>query len=290
MRLISRTARETRTLPAEFGGLAEEFHASIRNPSYSKWFYKAHETHYADWVQRLVREAPLHIEGVPRIALPDPDPGLLEMSVGRAIAARRSGRSYSATPLSPVQLSTLLYTAVGVRPTESGAAARGMLQRNVTNSGNLGSVEIYPIVFGVESIAPGIFHFDSVCHDLAVLHHGHFRRWMREVVLFQLEFAEAAVALVLTSAFGRLKAKYGPRGYRLGLFDIGHVSENLYLIATALGLEACATAGFIDEILDSTLNLDGLDTATSLVVLVGQPAEENAQTVSTRGLGFHPTR
>jgi SagB-type dehydrogenase family enzyme len=158
------------------------------------------------------------------------------------------------------------------------------LRRNVTNSGNLGSVEVYPVILAVDGVDPGIYHFDSVHHDLALLHRGMFRTWLREVVFFQLEFADAAMALVLTSAFGRLKAKYGPRGYRLGLFDVGHVSENVYLIATGLGLEVCATAGFVDEVMDSTLGVDGLETATSLVVLVG-PSPDPSRARSGSGPG-----
>ena len=69
--------------------------------------------------------------------------------------------------------------------------------------------------------------------------------------------------------------KYSLRGYRFGLLDVGHVSQNLYLVASALGLQVCATAGFIDDVLDSALGLDGLDVASMLMVLVGgRPAAE----------------
>lgn len=84
----------------------------------------------------------------------------------------------------------------------------------------------------------------------------------------------AAVALVLTSAIGRLQAKYGTRGYRFGLFDVGHVSEDIYLAGTGLGLQVCATAGFIDEEVDRTLGLDGLERATMLVLLIGPASSE----------------
>lgn len=253
------------------GASDEQYHVATRNARVSKRFHKAHETHYEPWVQRLVAEAALHVEAVPRQGLPDADPGLIAMPLGEAIRRRKSGRIYGASPISCVQLATLLRTAIGVRKAADNASGGGMIHRNVTNSGNLGSVEIYPIALNVAKITPGIYHFDSVHHDLALLHAGRFATWLREYVLFQNEFADAAAALVLTSAFGRLKAKYGPRGYRLGLFDIGHVSQNIYLIATALGLEVCATAGFVDEVLDRTLGLDGLDTASSLVLLIGNP-------------------
>jgi len=259
--------------PADRVADDEQYHVATRNARISKQFHKAHETHYEPWVQRLVAEAALHVDAVPREPLPAPDPGLLEMSLGAAIRARRSGRMYGDAPLSPSHLATLLTGALGVREPADASIPGGMIRRNVTNSGNLGSVEIYPILLKVAQIPPGIYHFDSVHHDLALLHRGLFAPWLGTCVLFQQEFAAAAAALVLTSAFGRLKAKYGPRGYQLGLFDVGHVSQNIYLIATALGLEVCATAGFVDEVLDRALGLDGLDTAASLVLLIGHPRQ-----------------
>jgi SagB-type dehydrogenase family enzyme len=78
-----------------------------------------------------------------------------------------------------------------------------------------------------------------------------------------------AVVLVFTCAFGRLSAKYGPRSYRLGYLDVGHASAQGYPAATALGLHACASAGFIDEAVDALLGIDGLDTASVLVQAVG---------------------
>ena len=253
----------------EFGSLDEQYHVSTRNSSFTKHCYKAHETHYSPWVQQLVADAPLHKDGLPRTSLPDPALDLLQMSIGEALMRRRSGRAYGSESLRAVELSTLLCTAMGVHRTHDVSSTTITHRRSVTNSGNLGSVEVYPIVLKVDEVPPGIYHFDSVRHDLASIHRGFFQDWLRELVLYQLEFADAAVAFVLTSAFGRLKAKYGPRGYRLGLLDVGHLSENVYLIATALGLEVCATAGFVDEELDTVLGLDGLDTAASLVLLVG---------------------
>jgi SagB-type dehydrogenase family enzyme len=263
---------EAQTLDPAHGSPEEQYQVTIRNTSFTKRCFKAHETHYSPWVQQLVADAPLHRDDVARVPLPEPSLESLEMSIGEALVRRRSGRLYGTAGLSQSDLSTLLCMALGVHGARDVAAGRAAYRRTVTNSGNLGSVEAYPVVLNVDGVAPGIYHFDSVRHDLALLSAGVFRDWLRELVLFQLEFAEAAVAIVLTCAYGRLKAKYGPRGFRLGLLDIGHVSENVYLLATALGLAVCATAGFVDEELDRALGLDGLNTGASLVLLVGPTA------------------
>ena len=267
----------TTVLPSEFDDPAEAYQIAVRNQSYSRSFAKAHETHYAPWIQQLVADAPLHVQSGERIALPqEPEP--LTMPIGQAITKRRSGRTYGSEGLSALQLGTLLTLAGGLQQPAVAAQSNGSLHRNVPNSGNLGSVEIYPVIMRADGIRPGIYHFDSVQHDLALMHSGHFATWLRELVLFQLEFADAAVALVLTSAFGRLKAKYGPRGYRLGLLDVGHVSQSVYLLATSMGLQVCATAGFIDEALETALALDGIDTAVSLLILLGTTPHSDAVT------------
>lgn len=245
---------------------AEAYQMASRNLSVAKRLYKANDTQYDHWIQQLVVEAPLHLDGRPRVPLPPPDINLLRMPLGEVISRRRSGRSYGGGALSGQELVTLLAASAGVRETEQSPS---MYRRNVANSGNLGSVELYPIILRANGIEPGFYHFDSVHHDLAVISRGHYAVWLRELALFQVEFAAAAAAVVVTSAYGRLTAKYGVRGYKLALLDVGHVSQNFYLCATALGLDACATAGFVDEAINGALGIDGMETGASLVLLVG---------------------
>jgi SagB-type dehydrogenase family enzyme len=249
-------------LDAHLGRLAEEYHVASRNQSAFKNNHRAHQVHYEPHIQELVRGAPLRLDAAERFVLPRPSP--VSMSLEEAILSRSSGRRFAPRPLAAADLAALLHLANGMRP-----SAQGEPRRNAPSSGNLGSVEIFPIVLDVAGIDPGIYHFDTVAHELAQLTPGSFRAWLRERVFYQLEFAEAAVALVLTSAIGRLAVKYGQRAYRLSMLDVGHVSENIYLVGTALGLEACATAGFIDDELDAALGLDGVDAASMLVLLIG---------------------
>ena len=81
---------------------------------------------------------------------------------------------------------------------------------------------------------------------------------------------EGADLVILAGDVARLKAKYGERGYRLSLIDVGHVSQTVYLICTALGLQVCATAGFIDREADRAFNLDGLGQAIFLALAIGR--------------------
>jgi SagB-type dehydrogenase family enzyme len=246
--------------------LAATLHIATRNPSLYKRHRAGYDIHFDPEVQRLVSQGPLRISSGVRVPLPAP--ARIEMSLGESITTRVSGRAYGDEPITLTTLATLLYHINGVRRVDRFDGWQNY-RRNVPNSGNLGSVELFPIILNVEALEPGVYHFDSVAHELVELHLGDYAQWLRDDVLYQVEFSSAAVVLVFTCAFGRLSAKYGPRSYRLGYLDAGHASGQGYLAATALGLHVCASDGFIDEALDALLGIDGLDTASVLVQMIG---------------------
>lgn len=246
--------------------LAATLHIATRNLSLHKRYRAAYDIHFDPEVQRLVSQAPLRISNGVRIPLPAPT--RIDMSLGESITTRISDRTYGDEPIALTTLATLLHHVNGVRRVDRFDGWQSY-QRNVPNSGNLGSVEVFPIVLKVAALKPGVYHFDSVAHELVELQLGDYTQWLRDEVLYQIEFSGAAVVLVFTCAFGRLSAKYGPRSYRLGYLDVGHASGQGYLAATALGLHVCASAGFIDEALDGLLGIDGLDTASVVVQLIG---------------------
>lgn len=253
------------------GTLAAQYHDASRNNSALRHVLSGHQVHYDPDILKLAAEAPLQMPDAQRTALPSPR-GLATMSLEHAIQHRRSRRDFDHRCLKASDLSAMLYFANGVR-SQSTNGHHTVHWRNVPSSGNLGSIELYPIILDVEGIEPGIHHFDTVSHDLALLKKGHFGRWLEHCVLYQSEFSRASVALVVTASFGRLGRKYGPRAYRLAHLDAGHVSAHCYLVATALGLSVCATAGFIEAELDSAIGLDEGDSASLLVILLGPGSE-----------------
>ncbi len=80
----------------------------------------------------------------------------------------------------------------------------------------------------------------------------------------------AAAILVPTSWFSKLKFKYKKRGYRYGFLDAGHVSENAYLVATALDLACCGICGFIDDEVNSLIGVNGLDESSVYLLALGE--------------------
>ncbi len=250
-------------MPNQFG--FEDFHIASKNSAAFKYVLTSHKLHYDPRIVTLQIEAPLHLASTRYIELTVPT-GLPDKGVRETIVSRTSSRAFGSLAISEKQLSIVLFHANGVQQTSRSDV---IYKRNVPNSGNLGSVEIFPIVLNVEDIESGIYHYDSVLHRLSLLNEGCFVDRLRDEILFQPEFSDAAVVLVLTSAIGRLAEKYGQRGYRLGLLDVGHVSQNLNLVSTSLDLNVCSTAGFIDDSIEMLLGIDGLQRCVLLMVAVG---------------------
>lgn len=70
-------------------------------------------------------------------------------------------------------------------------------------------------------------------------------------------------------SFQRTRWKYHERTYRYVLTEVGHLGQNVYLAATALGLGVCCIGAFFDEPLNQLLAIDGEAEAALYLITVG---------------------
>jgi SagB-type dehydrogenase family enzyme len=192
--------------------------------------------------------------------------------------SRRSHRDYRGLGLTRSDFDALLHTACGV----TGAmpwAGREVKLRAYPSSGALYAVEIYPIVFRVEGLEPAVFHYRPVDNVLEVVRPaidpglvvGAALPVEREMV------AGAAVLFCLAGRFPRHERKYGEGGYRMLVAEAGHISQNLVLAATALGLSARPFGGVFDDLLNHDLGLRGAEEQFLLGVLVGHTGDSRRE-------------
>jgi SagB-type dehydrogenase family enzyme len=59
--------------------------------------------------------------------------------------------------------------------------------------------------------------------------------------------AKAPVSVVITSEYSRITSKYGERGVRYAMIEAGHVAQNIFLQAEALGMGAGIVGAFHDK-------------------------------------------
>jgi len=190
-----------------------------------------------------------------------------EASLRRAIEGRRSVREYSGTPLTLEELSWLLWCTQGVRQ----VAGRNVTLRNVPSAGARHAFETYVLVNRVEGLRPGIYRFLAIGHKLAEVEMGgSMAERVSAACLGQRFVMGSAATFILTAVPYRMTWRYMERGYRYMHIDAGHVCQNLYLAAEAIGGGVCAIGAFNDDELNRLLKLDGEEQFAIYVATVGK--------------------
>jgi SagB-type dehydrogenase family enzyme len=185
------------------------------------------------------------------------------LSVAEAIPKRRSERDFTGKPISLLELSQLLYYAYGITSLREGLRA-------APSAGALYPIEIYPVANSVEGLDRGIYRYSPQEHSLTLRRKGDFRREMVQCALEQDMFAQASVVFILSAVFKRSERKYRGRAQRYILLEAGHISQNIYLVATSLGLGACAVGAFSDDDFNHMLGIDGKEEGVLYLMLVGK--------------------
>ncbi|MDH7500454.1 MAG: SagB/ThcOx family dehydrogenase, partial [candidate division NC10 bacterium] len=182
------------------------------------------------------------------ISLPKPsEKG--RISVEQAIQGRRTIRHFQDHPLTLDQLGQLLWAGQGI--TDKGSYHR----RAAPSGGALYPLDLYAIVGKerVTGLKAGIYRYVPERHCLMEVSPGDRRESVARGSLGQMWMAEAPVIFAVVAEYQRITRKYGERGVRYALIEVGHVGQNLFLQAEALGLGAGIVGAFEDQEIASLL-------------------------------------
>jgi SagB-type dehydrogenase family enzyme len=185
------------------------------------------------------------------IALPSPA-HRGKVSVEEALKARRTHRSFQPRPLTLNQFSQILWAAYGVTDRKYGS-----FLKTAPSAGALYPLDIYGVVGqgGVETLAPGIYHFFPENHAVELLKQGDLRAEVARNALQQMWMAKAPLMLIITGEYNRSSIKYGPRGVTYTHIEAGHVGQNIFLQAEAIGLKAGIVGAFNNRSVVTTMGL-----------------------------------
>ncbi|MFI5341989.1 MAG: SagB/ThcOx family dehydrogenase [Candidatus Methylomirabilales bacterium] len=192
-----------------------------------------------------------------RKPIPLPAPKTIRLgslSVREAIDQRRTLRAYSRVPLNLEELSYLLWCTQGVQQIVPGFKT----MRTVPSAGARHAFETYLCVNNVSGLTPGLYRFLALDHALIEQDpRSDFADRLAEACLGQETVKTCAATFLWTAVVYRMTYRYGERGYRYLYLDAGHVCQNLYLAAEAIGCGVCALAAFSDDDVNRLLGLDG---------------------------------
>jgi len=172
------------------------------------------------------------------------------MSVEEALASRRSVREYSSQPLTLEHLSQLMWAAQGITLPRWGF-------RTAPSAGATYPLEIYIVAGegGVSGLAAGVYLYDLKSNSLISRIEGDRRSQLSIAALDQEWVAYARINIVIAAVFDRTTERYGERGVRYVYMEAGHVSQNIYLQATVLGLATVTIGAFYDEQVQRVLGM-----------------------------------
>lgn len=185
------------------------------------------------------------------------------------IQSRASSRVYQKLPITIRDVSALLKYGCGNTHLMEGDDGRH--HRAAPSAGARFPIEAYLLVLcQSEGLGAGVYHYRIREHKLEVLQLRSFDiNEVRELLTYEWAW-EASAVIFLTAVFGRTEEKYGIRGYRYVLLEAGHITQNICLISTALGINVCPLAGTRDEKVESLLGIDGISESLVYSVALGR--------------------
>lgn len=225
----------------------------LKNENWEKWEILQRPQKLGLPPPRLQKPAP---PGAPLFDLIAPQ----ELSLGRmplleAITNRRSHRDFSGAGLSLEEFSFLLWVTQGVQEVSyDGASSR----RTVPSAGARHPFESYILVKKVAGLPSGLYRYLGLEHQICLLRTIESTTALEQDGDWQID-AQDALMFFWTIIPARTEWRYSILSHKMIAMEAGHICQNLYLAATAIGAGVCAIGAFSQAKVDAFLGVDGSD-------------------------------
>lgn len=188
------------------------------------------------------------------------------------LEGRRTHRDFEDRPVDLDRFADMLhYCFAPLRFVDAGPM--GVMQlRAAASGGARHETTAFAVVWNVDGITPGLYHYDDIRHGLVPLAPSVSREELERITFRQGLFTTAAFGVLTVAVADRLSWKYQhPRAYKILLQDVGHVAQVFSMTAAALGLGAAVTGAFKDTETDDLLQLDRPCEFTTFALACGHP-------------------
>ncbi|WP_052039573.1 MULTISPECIES: SagB/ThcOx family dehydrogenase [unclassified Prochlorococcus] len=216
---------------------------------------------------------------LPAVVLSRPGKDGLDPSFFEVVEQRQSIRSYADTPLNVDQISRMLWYTARVRRRMTSniesEQAYEACSRPVAGGGGLHEIDLYLTVRRCSGLEAGLYRYDPQDHQLLRL--SALSEACKQLLLEACQGAaltqEPDVLITLAARYGRVSWKYEGMPYALILKHVGVIYQQLYLIATALGLAPCGLGSGNSETFAQATGLDRFAHIPVGEFILGRPAE-----------------
>jgi SagB-type dehydrogenase family enzyme len=198
---------------------------------------------------------------------------------------RRSLREFdSARPVTNRQLGEFLFRVARVKEywEEEVAAPHGPIRMDFATrpypaGGALHELEFYVAVNLCANLEAGLYHYDPLRHRLARLsgQTAELRSLLGDAAeSMSIPQASVQILVILAARFARVAWKYQSIAYALTLKHVGVVYQTMYLVATAMGLGACAIGCGNADLFARAVGTDYCAETSVGEFIVGSPRHE----------------
>ncbi len=185
----------------------------------------------------------------------------------KSILSRRSFREFDKEyKINKEQISELFYITNKIK-NKNGTSLNS--RRAYPSAGARFPIEQYLVVFNSSDFNEGVYHYNVYDHSLEILREEDTKDFFKEICNSDW-VSNASSLIILTSIPLRTCIKYNQRGLRYVLFEIGHIAQNIMLIADNLGLHTCAIGGFDDKKLARFLKCDKVEEYPLYLISLGK--------------------
>lgn len=191
----------------------------------------------------------------------------------KVILARKSSRNFLPEEISLQQLSNIFVLSCGMKENQKwlkkAKASDHWPRRSLPSAGALYPLEFYVLSFNVKGLKKGLYHYN--------VHEGAFSLLRDDKPSFDTEkywaqrdlFKTPSALIFVSGVFERTRVKYGSRGLRFVLQEVGGVGAQMNLIATAEKLDFCFDGGGFEGQIEDLVGLDGYNEGILATFVLG---------------------
>ena len=153
-------------------------------------------------------------------------------------------------------IAKILHLSAGITKTINFSGTGIIEFRAASCTGALYHIEIYVVCQDVPGLEAGVYHFDPKEMKLRQLRKGDYRSVLVGATGNDANVEQAPMILIYTDIFTRNTVKYQTREYRHAFWDCGTIMANTLAISSAHGLATKVIVGFVDNQVNSLLDLN----------------------------------
>lgn len=187
------------------------------------------------------------------------------MDMATCLARRHSSRNFGARPVARAQLEQFLELTARAYALRDIPGMGWVSVRNYPSAGARYPLEVYPVVYNVESLPEGLYHYRPFSHTLeAIESDREHREMVAEMARRRMSptvSGRPAVLFLVTAVFARTCWKYRGMPYQAILMETGALYQTMYLAASLLDLAPCAIGAFPELATAQLIGVDSRDEA-----------------------------